>query len=288
MSLLLDALKKAEKAKDEAKRRAQGEGSAPDPDDTVIHVRTRDELPDISRPLEIHTEDIPGPRATEASESPVPDAFYSAPSPRAAEEAKPLSQPFTTSGADSTPKRRSPPPRADDKVVESPATQQAAAKKVFEAKFREPNPRLPFYITMVLLGLFSVGTVVYFWYQLRPPPALVNTDAKPPADEKKIDIADTRPTPGGQPAPQAPVQAPSIPGLPAQPAAGASPPGSGRQAAPAAAPAQPAPPAPPPASAAAKPPAPQPSSSNRSVQPALQAPTGAPGLAFARRSIRLI
>ena len=46
---------------------------------------------------------------------------------------------------------------------------------MFEAKFREPNPRLPFYITMGALGVFAVGTVVYFWIQLQPPPALVNT-----------------------------------------------------------------------------------------------------------------
>ena len=58
MSLLLEALKKAEKAKEEAQRRAKGGGLAiegapasatPDPDATVLdnrHVTTRDELPD--------------------------------------------------------------------------------------------------------------------------------------------------------------------------------------------------------------------------------------------------
>jgi hypothetical protein len=58
MSLLLEALKKAEKAKEEAQRRARSGAAsdAPaDPDATMVeaprHVRTRDELPDISAPL---------------------------------------------------------------------------------------------------------------------------------------------------------------------------------------------------------------------------------------------
>ena len=59
MSLLLDALKKAEKAKDDAKRRAQMAAGS-DVDEPNHQVRTRNELPDISRPLEFHSEDIPG------------------------------------------------------------------------------------------------------------------------------------------------------------------------------------------------------------------------------------
>ena len=66
MSLLLDALKKAEKAKEEAQRRAKTAEvavSAFDPDATAAidenrHVTTRDELPDISAPLEILSEDL--------------------------------------------------------------------------------------------------------------------------------------------------------------------------------------------------------------------------------------
>jgi len=69
MSLLLEALKKAEKAKEEAQRRAKGaaEGgdakpSAFDPEMTVVdesrHVTTRNELPDISAPLEIVSDDL--------------------------------------------------------------------------------------------------------------------------------------------------------------------------------------------------------------------------------------
>jgi len=106
MSLLLEALKKAEKAKEEAQRRAKGdagpelriENPSPIPEKPVL---TRAELPDIRQPLEILTDEI-APRQAE-------------PAPEAVESDQPQ------------------------------AAERAAARKVFEAKFREPNPRLPFY-----------------------------------------------------------------------------------------------------------------------------------------------
>src|SRR3990172_12877715 len=67
MSLLLEALKKAEGAKEEARRGARGEASEPRleteaaPGADAKHVLTRDELPDISQPLEIASDDI-GPK----------------------------------------------------------------------------------------------------------------------------------------------------------------------------------------------------------------------------------
>src|SRR5437868_8186319 len=85
MSLLLDALKKAEKAKEEAKRRAQLPDGT-DADDTVLQVRTRNELPDISKPLEMHAEDEPATLAESTLSSPVPDAFSTAPATRPAQE----------------------------------------------------------------------------------------------------------------------------------------------------------------------------------------------------------
>ena len=79
MSLLLEALKKAEKAKEDAQRRARDgnaggepEASVFDTDATVAvdgrHVMRRDELPDISAPLEILSDDIrPAPQAKPAA-----------------------------------------------------------------------------------------------------------------------------------------------------------------------------------------------------------------------------
>jgi Tfp pilus assembly protein PilF len=89
---------------------------------------------------------------------------------------------------------------------------RATAKKVFEAKFREPNPRLPFYIALGVLGLFAVATVLYFWYQLRPPPALVNLNPQRSAGESAV-VA----TPASAPITVAAAPAkhePPIPGLP--------------------------------------------------------------------------
>src|SRR5687767_7533358 len=185
MSLLLEALKKAERAKEQAQRRARGEPEGPsatpllDPEPLSAEpapeppVRTRDQLPDIRQPLTLEGDDQAARPAPAAAREPAPAA---------------------------------PPPASAD--VE--ASRRASARKVFEAKFKEPNPRLPFYITMGALGVFAVGVVVYFWMQLQPPPALVNTNPPRPSHETQVAAADLKPTP--TPAQQAPASA--IPGLP--------------------------------------------------------------------------
>jgi tetratricopeptide (TPR) repeat protein len=216
MSLLLDALKKAEKAKDEARRRAQGTGPAPDEDETLLHVRTRNELPDISRPMEIHSEDIPGGLQIVGADTPASDDLRPEPANPPGTDASAPADVRREIRTEPETFRRPAAARTPEPAADPQASQRAAAKKVFEAKFKEPNPKLPFYITMAVLCLFAVGTAVYFWYQLRPPPALVNSDPKPPSDEKKIDVVDARPPAGAQSAPQTPVQSPAIPGLPAQ------------------------------------------------------------------------
>jgi tetratricopeptide (TPR) repeat protein len=208
MSLLLDALKKAERAKQEAQRRAE-ESAAPRPESELsiaqdapegAPVRTRDQLPDISQPLEIESEDIGRGE------------------PRSAESA-----PLALEPAAPPPPRRAPPP-ARAESDDAQGAERAAARKVFEAKFREPNPRLPFYITLGVLGAFAVGTAGYFWYQLRPPPALVNTNP-PPSGEQPV-LAAT-------PAPSAATQAAAAPALAQIPGLPASPPTSAPVAAPA-------------------------------------------------------
>ena len=215
MSLLLEALKKAEKAKEEAQRRAnpkaepatsgsplslqEDQPRRPARADTPAgtgteakQVLTRAELPDISQPLEILTDDF-SPRMPPGDATPKPSALGSARPAAARQQA----------GAREAPAR------------EAADADRSAARKVFEAKFREPNPRLPFYITMAALSVFSIGTIVYFWYQLRPPPSLVNLN---PAQSAPRETVATAPTPA--PAPPAPAAAPgpsaaaSIPGLP--------------------------------------------------------------------------
>jgi tetratricopeptide (TPR) repeat protein len=173
MSLLLEALKKAEKAKEEAQRRAKGEAPASElrleaepAAAEPKHVLTRPELPDIRQPLEILSEEI---------------------------TAKP-----------------SEPRAAANPAVDTQAESRATARKVFEAKFREPNPKLPFYLTLSLLGVVAVGIVGYFWYQLRPAPALVN--ANPPRSSQELAAAAPEPRPAPTPAPSAAIS--GIPGLP--------------------------------------------------------------------------
>jgi tetratricopeptide (TPR) repeat protein len=182
MSLLLEALKRAEKAKEDAQRRArEGEGAgelrladeAPAPE--AKHVVTRDELPSIAGPLEIQSEDL----RAEAPATPPGE----------------LSRQQAAAG------------QAPRRGNAQEAAQRSTARKVFEAKVREPNPRLPFLIAMGALAAFGVGTVIYFWIQLRPPAPLYNTSPRPQPGEVQVAAAPPPPRPASAPAG-------SIPGLP--------------------------------------------------------------------------
>ena len=177
MSLLLEALKKAEKAKEEAQRRARGETQEPKAAPAPVQPS------EARTPFEIVAEEAHGKRAEPAlalaEERPAP--------PPAAAQSRPQ-------------------PRAETQVAE-----RTAARKVFEAKFKEPNPRLPFFITLGALGVFAVGTVVYFWIQLRPPAPLVNLNPKPPAGQAQVAVA---PAPAATVPTAAPAAQAGIPGLP--------------------------------------------------------------------------
>ena len=178
MSLLLEALKKAERAKEEAQRRTRDEGgeaaaAAPTPEKKA--VLTRDNLPEISAaPMDIGTEDYLAP-AKKPSKPKAPPPELSI------EPIAPAAEPKAAR------------PKASERVDEqAPARQRA--KKVFEAKFREPNPKMPFYITMGILGVFAAGTVIYFWVQLRPPPSLVKLNPpRPSAEQAPPPSAEVRP-----------------------------------------------------------------------------------------------
>jgi len=187
MSLLLEALKKAEKAKEEAQRRARAESELRIEDiagkEEPKPVVTRPDLPDIREPLEIRSDDIapkpPEPQPAPATEKPAPGAAAQ-PGPQAQGAAK----------------------------AEAQAAERAAARRVFEAKFKAPNPRAPFYVAMGVLGVLAVAAVGYFWYQLSPPPALVS--ANPPKTGSSIPTA-----PAAKPSAE-PIRTASaaIPGLP--------------------------------------------------------------------------
>ena len=218
MSLLLDALKKAEKAKQEAERRAKlgaageaAESAAPAegraPADDAPHVRTRDELPDISQPLEIGADDLSARSASQERGTELSlESIESPPSPPAAS------------------RQRSASASAASEDMRRDAAKRAAAKKVFEAKMREPNPRLPFFIALGVLGAVALGTIIYFWYQLRPPPPLVNANPQPASVERQLAVAGNSGPAQGAAAPASAPAAlqtdiPGLPGLPAAPAA---------------------------------------------------------------------
>jgi len=231
MSLLLDALKKAEKAKEEAQRRAKGEAASeaqPEatadaqrrfaddaPPNELPHVRTRDDLPDISQPLEIASDDIsPRNAARESGRELALESIESAaPTPPSAARQRAAS--------------------AQGEAGRAQAGERAAARKVFEAKMREPNPRLPFFISLGVLGAVALGTVAYFWYQLRPPPPLVNVAPTQAAPERPVAIAAnggsaaSAAATGERGVPPAAAEArqaevPGLPGLPAAPVAPAA------------------------------------------------------------------
>src|SRR5690606_34304470 len=109
-------------------------------------------------------------------------------------------------------------PQSEPARVDSASHQRAAARAVFEAKFREPNPRMPFYVTLGILGVIAIGTIGYFWYQLPPRPPLVNTNPPRTASEPLAQAAVASPV--LLPASEPPRPRAEIPGLPEVSAAG--------------------------------------------------------------------
>ncbi len=211
MSLLLEALKKAEKAKEDAQRRAKGADAGTDarpsvfdPETTVLddgrQVTTRDQLPDISAPMEILSGDL-RPAAQAKTPAPLELAL--------ADELPPPLAPER--GA--APRRAAPRAGSGTQAADAAGADRAAAQKVFEAKFREPNPRLQFYSATGVLGAFAIGTAVYFWIQLRPAPSLVNTNPARSASEKPVEAgAQNRAATAAATASAGPAAIPGLPG----------------------------------------------------------------------------
>ena len=175
-----DALKKAEKAKEEAQRRARGETQEPKAASPAVQAS------EARTSLEI---------VAEGAQAKRPEPALSL------TEDKPPLQPR----------------------VERQGAERAAARKVFEAKFKEPNPRLPFFITLGALGVFAVGTVIYFWIQLQAPAPLVNLNPKPPAAQAVVVSAPAAPISNAPVATAASAAQSAIPGLPSANAMAAPP-----------------------------------------------------------------
>ena len=170
MSLLLEALKKAELAKQQVNRSADptldGEqGLSLEPRESII---TREELPAITPSIEITQEDTIQPAHSSAPE---PQFSTTTTEPLPVQDPPPLN--------DMAPVQE--PPAVEEVMpVGAPAsssqTDQHAARQLFDVKEVDYNPRRPFYITLAVLGLAAVSYGGYLWWQLQPR-SLVNTNA---------------------------------------------------------------------------------------------------------------
>jgi Flp pilus assembly protein TadD len=167
MSLLLEALKKAELAKQLAKAESSSPGpSSPAPAKPLM---TREKLPDISQPLEILSDDLPS-------------AVQKTPPPKASRSDLSLEPP-------------SPPALSGPQIVSPPgqaisADNRAQAQQLFQVKEMDYNPRRPFYLTLATLALVGVGYGGYLWWQLRPKSTL---GERPPAEISPLPVSKSAP-----------------------------------------------------------------------------------------------
>lgn len=199
MSLLLEALKKAELAKQRAA------SAAPPPEaagagERATPVITREKLPDIGEHVEILTADLPSAKQKPAET-----------------REPPASQPLALAI------EPEPEPARTAVRSERPAGEnQEAARRLFEVKEIDYNPRRPFYLTLVVLGLVGVGYGGYVWWQLQPKymynaKALRDVQERPVPADKAPAIAATAVAAPAPAAPSAPVWVKPAPVAPAVP-----------------------------------------------------------------------
>jgi len=193
MSLLLEALKKAELAKQVAKAEAPSPEPHPAPPEPTKPVMTRERLPDITQPLEILTDDLPSSE-TKAAEAAAARPEFSL---QEKDTFEPAAQPVPPTSEFARPAER------------------AQAQQLFQVKEMDYNPRRPFYLTLGALVLVGLGYAGYVWWQMRPRYSI------PPAEMQALPVA----TPAQSATASASVAAPS------QPAAAPPPPAQAPQAA---------------------------------------------------------
>jgi Flp pilus assembly protein TadD len=233
VSLLLEALKKAELAKQQGAGGQQGGEAAPAPPagdaagglsleplggaSAGQPLMTRDKLPDITQPLEIFTEDLAprGRPGAAAASAPAPESAAAAP----ARSTAPVERPAAQSTED---------------------IERSSARQLFESKMGDYEPRRPFYLLLGAVGVVTLGVVGYFAYQILAPrpsfytgpaagkAAPTTTSAAPaqPATSDAPGAATSAPAPAAQPAEpppptaQGPAQSAAVP-TPPQPTPGA-------------------------------------------------------------------
>lgn len=151
MSLLLEALKKAELAKQQVQRPSESDpdqGLSLEPRESII---TREELPEITQAIEIAPEEMAQPIPSPEPEATIP------------EETAPSD---SQSRAPFQPPREPAPMDIPDAEVELPppsmvsgdtTSGREAARQLFDVKEVDYNPKRPFYITLAVLGLAAAS-----------------------------------------------------------------------------------------------------------------------------------
>jgi tetratricopeptide (TPR) repeat protein len=208
MSLLLEALKKAELAKQGSQSEPASSAEEPAPEPTPFPmvdlsleepeeprppVITRESLPDISQPLEIRSEDIAAHRRTEPrTETPL---RAEAEQTFSMEALQPDPQPRPSIGA----------------AEHAKPTERDAARQMFDVKEVDYNPRRPFYLTVGSLIAAGVCYGVYVWWQMQPRYSVssASTRSAPPAPSAPAPVVTNAPP--APPPPEIPAAAPEAP-----------------------------------------------------------------------------
>ena len=223
MSLLLEALKKAELAKqgkiptdDEASALAiQLEPAPPERRSAAQPVITRGQLPDISQPLEILSEDLPSASARRAVEEAEPMTVAPiAVAPMAVAPPVPIPPHRPARAAEPEPEIEPISSAAPASTEIRGGAERDAARQLFEAKEVEYNPKRNFYITIGLLLTAGAGYGGYVWWQLQPKSAYSTAavqnapKAAPAAQASQAPAPQPQATPAGAETPEIPAATP--------------------------------------------------------------------------------
>jgi len=206
MSLLMDALKKAEAAKRQA-----GEGGAPDATPTIPAP------PGTSSELTLEPVDKPG--------SALPGSAL----PNLAQHQAAVDADLAAVPTSAPTRKRHPPPAekpADKTADGKEAAERNAARNVFAAK-QAPKSKIPTGLLLGLASLAATGIGVYFWWQLQS--VASSSLARPASPPQTMDKAQSQasptqelppPTQKSEPAPLPPLPEPAQrPEKPAAPSA---------------------------------------------------------------------
>jgi Tfp pilus assembly protein PilF len=150
VSLLLDALKKAEEAKRQAAAGSESTASAAP----------------TTAAAELSLEPV---TAAPAPTSPLPDLSAHLASVDADLAAVPMTPPSRATGSSesASPRPSAPAPKAAQKPAPNVATEQEAVRNVFAAKRTPPPNRTPLWIALGIAGVAAVGIGIWFWFQLQ-------------------------------------------------------------------------------------------------------------------------